>query len=159
MNVRTLVACESDESDLASFLRFQDPLHPPAFGEYTIRIGIANHFMKLEQVDAVSLEPAQRLVYLISSSGFGAPVDLRHQKGFLAVTVAQRVAHADFTLAAVVVPAVVQKIDALIEAGADDANTFLGIRLIAKMIATEPDERNFLSAAAQGPIRNAVPGF
>src|SRR6202011_42655 len=151
MDVRTLVAREADESDLAGLLRLQDRLHPSAFGEYAIRVGIANHFVKLEQVDPVSLEPAQRFVDLISSGSFGAPIDLGHQKRLLAVTVAQRVAHADFTLAAVVVPAVIEKIDALVEARANDANAFLGIRLIAKMIATEPYERNFLFAAAQGP--------
>src|SRR4029077_14437738 len=68
-------------------------------------------------------------------------------------------AHADFTFAAVVVPAVVEKIDALIETYADDANAFLRIRLFAKMIATEPNERDFLSGAAQRSIRNPIPGF
>src|ERR1700730_13016125 len=159
MDVRTLVACETDESDLASLLRLQDCLHPSAFGKYAIWVGLANHFMKLQQVDAISLEPPQRVVDLTSSGGFGASVDLGHQKRFLAVSVAQRVAHTDFTLAAVVVPAVVEKIDALIEARTDDANPFLRIRLVAQMIATEPYERNFFAAATQGSIRNALPGL
>src|SRR5467141_754530 len=159
MDVRTLVACEADEANLARLLRLQDSLHTSAFGKNAIRIGFANHFVKLQQIDPVSLKSAQRLVDLTGSGGFGAPVDLGHKKGLLAIAVAQRVAHADFTLAAVVVPAVVEKIDALIEARADDANAFLGIHLIAKMIATEPNERDFLFGAAQGSVRNAVPGL
>src|SRR5207247_2327829 len=39
------------------------------------------------------------------------------------------------------------------------ANHFMGIRLIAKVIAAEPNERYLFSAAAQGSIRNAVPGL
>src|SRR5713101_9835350 len=125
MDVRTLVACEADVANLASLSRLQDGLHRSAFRKNTIRVGVANHFVELEQIDPVSLKTAQRLVDLTSSGGFGTPVDLGHKKRFLAIAVAQRVAHADFTLAAVVVPAVVEKIDALIEARADDSNAFL----------------------------------
>src|SRR6267143_6516648 len=114
MDVRTLVAREADEADLARLLRLQDGLHSSAFGKNAIRVGVANHFVELEKIDPLSLKTAQRLVDLTRSGRFGASVDLGHQKRFLAVTVAQRVAHADFTLAAVVVPAVVEKIDALI---------------------------------------------
>src|SRR5467141_1426907 len=159
MDVRALVTREADETDSARLSRLQDGLHSSAFGKNAIRIGVANDFVELEQIDPVGLKAAQRLVDLTGSGSFSAPVNLGHQKRLLAIPVAQRVAHADFTLAAVVVPAVVEKIDSLVEARADDANAFLGIRLIAKMIATEPNERDFLFAAAQGSIRNAVPGF
>src|SRR6266436_7470076 len=104
MNVRALVACEADEANLARRLRLQDGLHPSAFGKNAIRIGVANHFVKLEQIDPVSLKTAQRLVDLTRSGGLIASIDLGHKKGFLPVTVAQRVAHSDFTLAAVIVP-------------------------------------------------------
>src|SRR6266851_3457355 len=140
MDVRTLVSCEADEADLARLPRIQDGLHPSAFGKNAIRVGVANHFVELEEINPVGLKTAQRLVDLACSGGFGAPVDLGHKKGFLAIAVAQRVTHADFTLATVVVPAVVEKIDAFIEARADDANAFLRFRLFAKMIATEPNE-------------------
>src|SRR5438270_8292413 len=48
MNVRALVACKADKTDLASLLRSQDSFNRSAFGENAIRIGIANHFMELE---------------------------------------------------------------------------------------------------------------
>src|ERR1700674_4057164 len=159
MDVRTLVACEADEADLASLLPLQDGLHTSACGKNAIRIGVANHFVELEKIDPVSLKAAQRLVDVGCGAGFSAPVDLGHKKRFLAITVAQRVAHADFALATVVVPTVVEKIDGLIETRADDANAFRRIRLFAEMIAAEPDERDFLSAAAQRSIRNAILGF
>src|SRR6267154_425725 len=157
MDVRALMTREADETDFARLSRLQDGHHSSAFGKNAIRIGVANDFVELEQIDPVSLKAAQRLVDLTGSRSFGAPVNLGHQKRLLAITVAQRIAHADFTLAAVVVPAVVEKIDALIEARADDANAFLGIRLTTKMIAAEPNERDFFFSAAQGSVGNAVP--
>src|SRR2546421_1659342 len=159
MDIRTLVARETDEANLACLLRLQDGLHPSTFGKNAIRVGVANHFVELEQIEPVSLESAQRLVNLTRGGGFGAPVDLGHEKRFLTIAVAQRVAHADFTLATIVVPAVVEKIDSLIKARADDANACLGIRLTAKVIATEPNERDFFFGAAQCSIRYAIPEF
>src|SRR5260221_11471674 len=128
MDVRALVTREADETDSARLARLQDGLHSSAFGKNAIRIGVANDFVELEQIDPVSLKAAQRLVDLTGSRSFGAPVNLGHQKRLLAITVAQRVAHADFTLAAVVVPAVVVRVDTLVEACAADANACLGCR-------------------------------
>ena len=70
--------------------------------------------MELEEIDSVCLQAAQRLVDLACSGGFGPPIDLGHKKRFLPITVTQRVARADLTLATVVVLAVVQKIDSFI---------------------------------------------
>src|SRR6266852_3090683 len=140
MSVRALVTCEADETAFARLSRLQDGLHPSALGKNAIRIDVANHFVELEKIDPVSLKAAQRIVDLTSSGGFGASVDLGHEKRFLTIAVAQRVTHADFTLATVVVPAVIEKIDAFIETRADDANAFLRIRLFAEMIATEPNQ-------------------
>src|SRR5580704_18660107 len=159
MNVRAFVAREADEANLARFLRLQDGLHPSAFGKNPIRVGVADHFVKLEQIDPVRLKTSQRLVDLTRGCGLGASIDLGHEKSLLPVAVAQRVAHADFAFAAVVVPAVVEEIDSFIETRADDANAFLRIRLVPKMVATEPDERNSFSTAAQTSIRYAIPGF
>ena len=99
--------------------------------------------MKLEEINPVRLKAAQGFIDLAYGCGLRAPIDLGHEKCFLTIAVAQRVAHADFTLATVVVPAVVEKIDAFIEALTDYANAFLWIRLFAKMIATKSNEREF----------------
>src|SRR5438445_8353286 len=53
MNIWTLVACETDKTDLARFFGFHDGLHRSAFGENVIRIGIANHLMEAESVDCI----------------------------------------------------------------------------------------------------------
>src|SRR5580692_788784 len=159
MNVRTLVAGESDVTDLACLLRVQNSFQCSSGSKNTVRVGVANYLVELEEIDSVSLKAPQRVVDLIGSSGLGASVDLGHEESLLAVTIAQRVAHADFTLTAIVIPAVVEKIDALIETGANDANAFLGICLFAKMIAPKANERDFLSAAAQRSIRNVIFGF
>src|SRR5438876_6815415 len=48
MNIWTLVAGETDKTDLARFFGFQDSFNRSAFGENPIRIGIANHLMELQ---------------------------------------------------------------------------------------------------------------
>ena len=140
MNVRTLVAGETDKADLTCFLCVNDGLHRSTFRKNAVRIVFPDYFVELEKIDSVCLQAAQRLVDLAGCGGFATPVDLGYEKRFLPIAVAQRVAHADFALAAIVVPAVVEKIDSLIKPGADDANAFLRIRLFAKMIATEPND-------------------
>src|SRR5258708_5435925 len=159
MNVGTFVAGESNVANLAGLLRFAHGFHRSALGKNAIRIVFANHFVELQKIDAIGLQAAQRLADLARSRSFGAPVDLGHEKCFLPIAVAERVAHAYFALAAIVIPAVVEKIDSLIEPGADNANTFLGIRLLAKMIATQADDRDFLTRVAQPSIGNTIPGF
>src|SRR6266403_2235790 len=118
MDVRALVAREADEADFARFLSFQHGFHP-AFGKNAIRIGVANYFVELQQIDPVSLKAAQRLVDLIGSRSFRAPVNLGHQKRLLAITVVQRVVHAEFTLDDSVLPAVPEKSAAFNEGCAD----------------------------------------
>src|ERR1700730_10428378 len=157
MHVRVLMPCEADKANLPSPLGFQDCLHRSPFGKNAVRVGFTNYLVKLEEIDPVGLKPSQRLVDLVRGGGLTAPIDLRHEKGFLPVPAAQRVAPGNFTLAAVVVPAVVEKIDSFIQPRPDDANAFFRIRLFAKMIAAEPDERDALSAAAQSSIGNAIP--
>src|ERR1700730_14394599 len=159
MDFRTLMAGEADEANLARFLRLQKRFHPSAFGKNTSRVGVADHCVKLHQIDAVGLKTAQRLVDLTGGGTLVASIDLGHEKGFLAITVAQCVAHANFTLPAVVIPAVVEKIYSFIETRTDDTNAFLGIGLIPQMVATESNQRNLFFAAAQHSIRNAVSGL
>ena len=91
----------------------------------------------------------QRLLDLLGGGLFRAAIDLGHQKGFLAIPVAQSLAHAHFALAVVVVPAVVEEVDAVVERGADDADALLLVLLHADVISAEADHGNFLARAAQ----------
>src|ERR1700704_72314 len=156
MNVWALMACKSDKSYLPGLLRLGDGFDGSAFGENAIRIGIANHFVELEQVDSIRLQPAQRFVDLGCGSGLVAAIDLGHQEGFLAITIAQCFAHANFTLSAVVVPAVVEEIDSFIDSRTHDANALVGIALLAQVITAEPDQRNAFARAAERSMWNSI---
>src|SRR5882724_5582243 len=159
MNVGTFVAGEANVANLSRLLCFEHGFQRSAFSKNAVRIVVANYFVELQQIDAIGLKAAQRFADLARSHSFPAPVDLGHEKRFLPIAVAQRVAHAYFALAAIVVPAVVEKIDSLIQPGADNANTFLRISLLAKMIATEADDRDCLTGVAQPSIGNTISGF
>src|SRR5207302_10893763 len=91
--------------------------------------------MELQQVNPVRLKPAQGLINLLCRSVFGAAVDLGHQEHLLPVAVPQRFAHPAFARAVVIVPAVVQKVDPVVDGGANDADTLLLVGLLAKVIA------------------------
>jgi len=104
----------------------------------------------------VSVCRRQRLVDLAGGALAAAGVKLGHQEGFFAVSVAQGFAHADFAGAVVVVPAVVEEVDAFIERGADDADAFLLVLLAAEVVSAQADAGDVLSGVAQGAVGNAV---
>src|SRR5260370_33397762 len=101
MNVRTLVTCEADKANLARLLGFQDGFHRSAFGENAVRVGGANHFVQLAEIDPVGLKAAQGLVDLARVGRLIASIDLVHRESLLAMTSVHIVAHAAFTVASV----------------------------------------------------------
>src|SRR6266404_3848625 len=108
--------------------------------------------MELQQVDPVGLEPAQGLLELCGRSLSVAAVDLGHQQHSLPVAVPQRFAHADFARAVVIVPAVVQEINAVVDGGANNAKTLLLVSLLTNVIAAQADNRDLLSSPSQGAV-------
>jgi len=86
---------------------------------------------------------------LLRGGLLGPPIDLRHQKSFLPVAIAQRFTHADLALAVVVVPAVIQERDAAVERGPDDSNAFLLVRLHANVVSAQPYHRNLFARVTQ----------
>src|SRR5260370_15674835 len=159
MNVGIFVLCEAAVANLSSVLCFEHSFYRSACGKNAVRIVVPNYFVELQKIDAIGLKAAQRVADLARSRSFRAPVDLGHEKCFLPIAVAQRVAHAYFAIAAIVIPAVVEKINSFIQPAADNSYTFLRIRLLAKMIATEADDRDFLVGMAQPSIGNTISGF
>src|SRR6266403_1182737 len=153
-----LVTGETNEADLAGFLRFEDDFHAATGCEDALRVGHSNDFVELEKIDVVGLEAAERFIELRGGGLPGLAVDFGHEEGLLAIAVAQRLAHADFTVAVVVVPAVVEEVDAAIERGADDADALLFVGLDTEMPAAEADDRDAFAAAAELAIGNAVFG-
>src|SRR4029077_14619977 len=101
MNVGTFVTCEANVANLAGLLRVEHRFHRSAFGKNAVRIVVANYFVELQKIDAIGLKAAQRFSDLVRGSCFAASIDLGHEKSFLSVAVAQRVAHADFALSAI----------------------------------------------------------
>src|SRR6266436_819390 len=155
---RIFVAGETDVADLAGFFRFEDGFHTAAGSEDALRVGDANDFVELEKINVVGLKAAQRFIELRCGGLAGLAIDFGHEEGLLTVAVAQRLAHADLTAAAIVVPAVVEEVDATVESGADDLDAFLFVGLHAKVIAPEANNRDPLAAAAELAIGNAVFG-
>src|SRR6266852_8811057 len=115
--------------------------------------------VELQEIDGIGLEAPQRLVNLAGCAFAGAGVKLGHQESLLAVSVAQGLAHADFAGAAVIVPAVIEEIDAFIERGANDANAFLLVALTAEMVSTQADAGHVLAGVAQRAVGNTVLDF
>src|SRR6266542_2938341 len=107
MYVRILVAREADIAKLTGLLRGYRCLESAVGSENAVRIAHANHFMKLDQVDGIGLETAQRILDLFGSRILHLAVNLGHEEYLPAVAVLQGLAHADLALPVVVVPAVV----------------------------------------------------
>src|SRR6267143_1444772 len=160
MDVGTLVPGEPDVADFPRFLRFERRFHCSARCKNAVRIVHANNFVKLQEVDAIGLKPAERFFNLPRRRFFVAPVDFGHQERSLTKAVLERFADAYFTLPLVVVPAVIEKIDSVVDRGADDANTLwlLEFRL-AKVISADAYCGNPFPCAAERPMRNVSLDF
>jgi hypothetical protein len=155
MHVGVLVPGEPDVPDLARLLRLRHRLVCAAVREDAIRVLEADHLVVLQQIEVVGLQAPERLVDLPRRGLPGPAVDLGHQEDLVAVAVPERLAHADLAGAAVVVPAVVHEGDAAIDGGSDDANRLLLPRL-AQVIPTEPDQRDLLAGASEGPVEHVA---
>ena len=115
--------------------------------------------MNLHQVDVVGLEAAERVFQLLLRGRGSAAVDLGHQEGLLAVAVLEGAAHAALAFAVVVVPAVVQEVDARVECGADDADALvLGDLRRADVVAADADDGDGMAGAAEGTARDLTRG-
>src|SRR6201999_636552 len=92
---------------------------------------------------------------------FGAPVDFGHQENLVAITIAQRLAHAGFAgaIAIVVIPTVVHESQAAINGRAHDANAFRLILDLADVRAAQADAGNFFAGAAELPQRDFIWSF
>src|SRR2546430_15684917 len=68
----------------------------------------------------------------------------------------QRFSHATLARPAVVVPAVVEEVDSVVDGSADDADGFLLVRLPPEVVAAHTDQRHPFPGAPQATVRNAV---
>src|SRR5207253_6348144 len=92
-----------------------------AFSEVPVRILRPNALVALQEIDDVRLESLERLLDLPGGRGPRLAVDLGHQERSLAVAVPKGFPHADLASPIVVVPGVVEEIDARVNRRPDDA--------------------------------------
>src|SRR5438094_7133206 len=154
MDGGTLVASEPYVADLAGALRRYHRFQRTVGPEHPLRVRHPDHLVELHEVDAVGLEPAQRLIDLLRRRVLVATVDLGHEKHVVAIAVAQRLSHAELARPTVVVPAVVEEVDAVVDGRAYDADGFLLVRLPPEMVAAHADQRHHLAGAPQATIGN-----
>ena len=99
------VAGEADVPELAGFAGgYGRPLMRAAGGEDGFRVGHADDFVELDEVDGVCLEAAEGVFKLGVEAFGGVAVGLGHEEDLVAVAVAEGCAHALFGAASVVVP-------------------------------------------------------
>lgn len=155
MDVRAFVSGEPDEPRFAGFAGLGERLDRAAFGKRAVGIGHANDFVQLQEVEVIGLEPVEGFVDLFGGEFAGASVDLGHQERLGPVAVAQGQAHADFAGAIVVVPAVVEEIDAVIEGGPYNLNGFFLVGF-AEVESADADDGNAFAGASELSERDVV---
>src|SRR5882757_380877 len=104
-------------------------LDGPAGPKNDIRIVETNDFMKLQQIDHIRLQAAQRLLNLPGSGVLISAIDLCHQEDLLPVTIAEGLAHPDLADTAVVIPAVIHEGDTAIDRAAQQLDALVWVLL------------------------------
>src|SRR5947199_1149566 len=155
MDRGTLVSCEADVPDPPRILRLEGRLNRTPLGEDSVRILHSDDLVELQEVDDVRLEPPERLLDLPGGRRPRLPVNLGHQESSLPVAVPEGLPHADLALPLIVVPGVVEEIDARVDRGADDADA-LRLREVrlAKVEPAEADRGDSLACAAEAAHRD-----
>src|SRR5437868_1574574 len=95
---------ESDVAKLAGLAGRDQRGIGPFLIKNTMRIFEAKNFMMLDKIDAVELQALEGFVELFGCFLFRSSVKLGHHECFFAIAIAQRLAHASFAGALVVVP-------------------------------------------------------
>ncbi len=152
VNARVLVPCEPDESHLARLLRLHHRFHRAALGEDPVGIIESNDLVMLQQVQVIHLQPFQRLVDLARGRFLGATVNLGHHESLLPVAaLLQRLAHTYLAPALVVVPRVVEEVDAPVQRFMDQLDgVVFADRGLTKVRPAQPDRRHFHPGLSQG---------
>jgi len=90
-----------------------------------LRVGHANQFVELQQIDGICLEALEGFIKLFSGGLPGAPIDFGHEENLLAVAVSQGLAHADFAFAAIVIPRIVHEVNTVVDGSMNNADALL----------------------------------
>src|SRR2546421_9515744 len=149
------VSRETKVANLPRVLRLEGRLDRAPLGEDSVRILHPDDLMELQEVDDVRLEPPERLLDLPGGRRPRLPVDLGHQESSLPVAVTEGLSHSDLAPPLIVVPGVVDEVDARIDRGADDADA-LRLREVrlAEVEPAEADRGDPLARAAEAAHRD-----
>lgn len=142
MHVRILVSGEANVAGSSRPPRFEQCLCSTLFIEETIRIFEANHFVKLQEIDVIDLEPTQRFIDLFGRRFSSPSVKFRHQEHTIAIAIGQCFAHANLTVAIIVIPAVVHERQPAIDRRPHDPNAFLFVLNLADMRTAQAEDGN-----------------
>src|ERR1700680_318917 len=113
--------------------------------------------MMLHQIDVVGLKPFQTGFDLLLGNLFSAAINLCHEKNLLTISIFQGLSHPYFTLAFVVVPAIVHERNSAIDSGADQADALvLGEPMVPNMISTHSNGRDTLSGASERAVKHVT---
>src|SRR5258708_20661778 len=154
MDVGIFVSREADIPYFASSLPVDERAIGAFLVEDSMRIVIPQDFVMLHEIDAIGLQPFERLVELPHRFHVRSSVDLRHKKDFLPVAIPERVSHAGLARAVVVVPAVVQKVDATVDGRSSDPEAELLVDPFqSEMPASKADRGNSFSCPAERAVR------
>ena len=109
----------------------------------------------LHEIDAVRLQPLERLVELTRCFRVRPAVNLRHQKDLLPVAIPERFSHAGLARAIVVVPAVVHEGDAPVDGRSNDPEAELLADMVESEMPTSKANRgDFFSCSTQRAERD-----
>src|SRR6185436_15814968 len=133
--------------------------HGAAGSKNAIRIFHTYDFVKLHEIDMICLKSTQGFIDLFGGGLPGASIDLCHQKDALSVSIAQRFAHADFASAVMIVPAVIQEVNAAVDRFANEPNAFFLVTRHANVVPTQANGGDLLASASQLSINHLVLGF
>src|ERR1700676_2669282 len=125
MDVGILVPREADVPELACIAPVDERPIGAFVVEDSMRIVIPQDLVMLHEIDAIGLEAFERYLELPHRFCVRSPVDLRHQKDLLPVAIPEGLPHAGLARAVVIVPAVVQEVDATVDGRSNDPDAEL----------------------------------
>ena len=153
---RRFMSRKSDKANLAGLLCCNQRFDRAARGEDAVGVIRADILVNLHEIAPIGQKSRERLVELRRRRRFCASVQLRHQKDFVAIASdVERLTHTQFARAAVIVPRVVHKRNAAIDAGVNERDCF-GSRQVrmTDMEAAHPHQADKRFRPAEPSLRN-----
>ena len=156
MDRRVLVAGEAQEADLPLLLGLEGVFDRTPCGEDPVGVVVVDDLVELPEVEMIGAEPAQA-VFQVRLGVLGGPAAaLGHEEDLVAaVPLRDRLAHALFGAAVVIVPGVVEEGDSLVDRPLDQADAVVFVWMDAAVVASQADHRDGLAGSSERPQGNS----